>query len=274
MNRVLLVLIGLLAALLAVGRMGAVQQPTDRSEGDSPTPSQAVASRPAPATLRPTLVSLETLGPKSTPLIDQMARLEARRRLGFFARHTYLDSMLVATDSTLRRWPDRGGAPLRVAIALPPGDTRGPRLVEVVTEALKNWERQSLGIQFAVVDDSVQTDIAITWIDQFPVGDGANPEGARQTGLTSLLADGRGGLQLARVVLSLSDGRGHNLSDDEIRQVATHEVGHALGLPHSGSREDIMYPTVLADQVSDRDWASLTLLYTLPPGPLREPPSP
>ncbi|MGH9391391.1 MAG: hypothetical protein ACRD1Z_17430 [Vicinamibacteria bacterium] len=48
-------------------------------------------------------------------------------------------------------------------------------------------------------------------------------------------------------------------------------MGHALGLPHSGDRNDIMFPTVIAPRPSPRDRATLTLLYSLPPGPLREP---
>src|SRR5712671_5676423 len=46
----------------------------------------------------------------------RMARLAAREALTREANSTYLDSLILSTDSVVRRWPDRWGAPIRVAV--------------------------------------------------------------------------------------------------------------------------------------------------------------
>lgn len=46
----------------------------------------------------------------------RLARLAAREALSREAGSTYLDSLILSTDSVVRRWPDRWGAPIRVAI--------------------------------------------------------------------------------------------------------------------------------------------------------------
>jgi predicted Zn-dependent protease len=51
--------------------------------------------------------------------------------------------------------------------------------------------------------------------------------------------------------------------------VATHEVGHLLGLDHSKDSTDIMYPTAKVRELSDRDARTVILLYQLVPGSLR-----
>ncbi len=56
---------------------------------------------------------------------------------------------------------------------------------------------------------------------------------------------------------------------DDVRVVATHEVGHVLGLDHSKDSTDIMYPTAKVRDLSDRDTRTVLLLYQLTPGSLR-----
>jgi predicted Zn-dependent protease len=47
-------------------------------------------------------------------------------------------------------------------------------------------------------------------------------------------------------------------------------MGHALGLPHSDSERDVMYPTNTAHSLTTRDFRTLHALYELPIGALIE----
>lgn len=51
-----------------------------------------------------------------------------------------------------------------------------------------------------------------------------------------------------------------------IRLTAAHEMGHALGLPHSDSPRDVMYPTNTATSMSAQDYRSIHVLYDVPDG--------
>lgn len=53
---------------------------------------------------------------------------------------------------------------------------------------------------------------------------------------------------------------------DRVRLTAAHEMGHALGLPHSDSARDVMYPTNTAASLTARDYRSMEALYALPDG--------
>ena len=51
-----------------------------------------------------------------------------------------------------------------------------------------------------------------------------------------------------------------------VRLTAAHEMGHALGLQHSDSDRDVMFPTNTATAVSARDRRTMEVLYDLPAG--------
>jgi predicted Zn-dependent protease len=56
------------------------------------------------------------------------------------------------------------------------------------------------------------------------------------------------------------------LAPQQVLLTAAHEMGHALGLPHSDSRRDVMYPTNTARNLSNRDFRTVNALYRLTNG--------
>ena len=270
MSRVFLYLILVLGALFA----GAQAVRSDRP----PTPDQAVVGvAQGEVDLEGDGGVIDSVRPATpttltTPYLDQLARLEARRRFAAEGPSTYLDSLVAGSDSSIRRWADRLGRPITVAVAEPPEGTAAVVLRSVVTAALNAWDRPEANVRLALAADSIGADILVTWVEHFNTPPTANPQAGdvQQTGLTSVVVNHLGEFQKARVQLALADGRGRRLSDEEIGSVAVHELGHALGLPHSGDAADVMFPTVRVRTPSARDRASQVLLYRLPPGSLRE----
>lgn len=95
---------------------------------------------------------------------------------------------------------------------------------------------------------------------------------------TSWGPDGvRGGYGLKVVAMSVAQmdrwPGGRELNATEVQAAAAHAMGHALGLPHSPSPDDVMYPGNTATTPSAADLAALAALYTLPNGATIAPPA-
>jgi len=56
------------------------------------------------------------------------------------------------------------------------------------------------------------------------------------------------------------------LSPGQVELVAAHEMGHALGLPHSDDPRDVMFPQNTATRLTARDFRTLEAIYSLPNG--------
>jgi hypothetical protein len=242
-------------AFASASRTPAVQGPSDtRSatvELDRPhrPDTSAVSSNSRPVTA------------PSTPTIDRLARLAARQQLSRERSLTYLDSLIMSTDSVVRRWPDRSGVPLRVSIVEGGPIGYQPRMAGFVREALYRWENAGIGVSFATVSDTTQAEISVRWIDHFEFD---------RAGQTDLTWDQAGRVRKAAILLALRTNTGITLPDPALLTVAVHETGHALGLPHSADSNDVMFPATQTGALSERDRRTAQVLYRLPPGPVRD----
>jgi len=257
MTRLLVVGIGLLLALVLIGRLQ--RGAPEAAVGQPGLAVPRTATQPS----RPSVPVLSVSQPGGTPAIDLLARMESRRRLLAEASSTYFDSLFSETDSVLRRWPD--GMPALV-VAIPPDPSQpNSGLAELVQRALAVWESADLDLRFTLSADSSGAQIVVHSVAQLP---------GLRAGETNLGWTPDGVIRSAVISLARRDSTGREIPPEAALAIAVHEVGHALGMPHSPEPQDAMFAVAKAIRLSERDLATYRLLYVLPLGPVAEPRQP
>ena len=177
----------------------------------------------------------------------------------------YLCARLESTDSMrIHRWPTDTG-PLRIWIPAPQGVTPGHarELQSAVVRGIQYWQRRPFQL---VIDThpipSGEADIEISW---------ERGLSGLQLGLTQWRwSPGRGKpkFEIQGLILAIHSpiNSKNEISPEQVLLTAAHEMGHALGLTHSDSERDVMYPTNTARNLSTRDFRTLEALYRLPNG--------
>ena len=137
-------------------------------------------------------------------------------------------------------------------------------MADFVREGASQWEAADLGLWFSFTGDTTDADIVFQWRESFGNGN--------QAGVTDLRWSNSGRVVRAYVSLATRNAGDSLFTDDALLGAAVHELGHAMGLPHSTESTDVMFPVTRVTVPSARDRATVRLLYALPPGSLRAPP--
>lgn len=253
----LVVLVLALGAAFVSGRLRSTSSDeTGASEAESIGPSgRVVCADSAPGDCREA-----SLGSAVAEELRLHAR-EACRETGYLCADLERQGEL-----RIMRWPE-GTKRLTVRIPLPPNEegARARALQRAAARGVRAWQGHPFEL---VVDDRQRPrgapDIEVRWVSVL---------GGDQLGGTRVDWRRQGSDVRFRVLgLTLSTRRpGHPeapLEQDQVMLTAAHEMGHALGLPHSDDPHDVMYPRNTARSLSTRDYLTLEALYTLPNGAL------
>lgn len=171
-----------------------------------------------------------------------------------WAASTYLPNALI-NGRLVQRWNDTNHT---IAVTIQAG--RGipgwsSDLIPLVKSAFSEWESAMGGrLRFEYTNDPSKTDILVTW-SRRAYGTQVGHQTVRYEGNILTNAD---------ITIAMLAPNGQALSKSELRTVALHEVGHALGIRgHSQSADDVMYPSLQPSVVrlSPSDIATMKALY-------------
>jgi predicted Zn-dependent protease len=190
----------------------------------------------------------------SAPAPPALAADEACANVGYLC-----SELEVSERIQLRRWKDFAG-PIVVHVPRPefesPADAT--RLQQAAAMGLRAWNGQPFEVSVDLRGDR-NPHFTVQWTQALS---------GNQIGVARTRWSAPKGLQVVTIELTTRSpfDREQVVDADQVRLTAAHEMGHALGLPHSNAPRDVMYPTNTATSMSAQDYRTMESLYALPDG--------
>lgn len=146
---------------------------------------------------------------------------------------------------------------------------------DTLEEAFQSWSQAFPSLDFDFVSKASQANIKVTWRNYFKEetrwGEALYPVPFNKGGKVYHQSEIHLAVRAQPGSAAFSD-KAVLFSQEELLALATHEIGHALGLPHSKNADDIMSPYVFrlsSDNqwsITARDKATLERLYKISAG--------
>ena len=190
----------------------------------------------------------------SGPAAPRLPAVEACLNVG------YLCAELGASGSIrLRRWKDFSGT-IVVHVPRPAFESSADAIAlqQAAAVGLRAWNGQPFEILTDTRGDR-QAHFAVSWTQSL---------GGNQLGVARTQWSAATGLRVLSIELTTRNPYrpGTVIDPRQVRLTAAHEMGHALGLPHSNAPRDVMYPSNTATSLSAQDYRTMESLYRLPDG--------
>jgi hypothetical protein len=188
------------------------------------------------------------------PLAGRLPASEACRNVGYLCAGLALNERI-----RVQRWRDFSGT---LVVYVPRPDFEevadANRLQQAAALGLRAWNGQPFEVLTDLRGDR-EPHFAVSWTRSL---------GGNQIGVARTRWSAATGLEVMSLELATRWPFDPNrvVDPQQVRLTAAHEMGHALGLPHSDSERDVMYPTNTATSLSAQDYRTMESLYRLPDG--------